>query len=80
MVPPAGIEPAAPGLGTLNRQLLQSGYWQQFQRNALISKQKEHFYIFRPLPSNLHKTQKTTTILLQRELNQWLHIPLQVDH
>jgi hypothetical protein len=31
----------------------------------LISKQKKHFYIFRLLPSNLHKTHKTTTILLQ---------------
>ena len=65
MVPPAGIEPAAPGLGTLKRQFLQSGYWQWFQRNTLISKKKKRFYIFRLLPPNLHKTQKTTTILLQ---------------
>jgi hypothetical protein len=65
MVPPAGIEPATPGLGTLKKQFLQNGYWQRFQHNALINKQKMQFYLFRLLPSNLHKTQKTTTILLQ---------------
>ena len=65
MVPPAGIEPATPGLGILKRQFLQSGYWQRFQRNILIIKQKKHFCIFRLLPSNLYKTHKTTTILLQ---------------
>jgi hypothetical protein len=31
----------------------------------LINNQKMRFCIFRLLPSNLHKTQKTTTILLQ---------------
>jgi hypothetical protein len=35
------------------------------ERKVFIMKQKEHFYIFRLLLSNLHKTHKTTTILLQ---------------
>jgi len=52
-------------LGTLKKQFLQNGYWQRFQRKTLISKQKKHFYIFRLLPSDLHKMHKTTTILLQ---------------
>jgi hypothetical protein len=65
MVPPAGIEPATPGLGTLKRQFLQNGYWQRFQHNALILKQKMHFYLFRLLPPNLHKSHKITKILLQ---------------
>jgi len=46
MVPPAGIEPAAPGLGIDLSKNQQSGFWSGYLINILNLKYNSYFHCF----------------------------------